>query len=78
MTLAVGKRCGRCYDFPLILGELMRRFAERADRGQWALLPECLDDFVDEARNRSQIANLRWTDRKSIYGLEFFAELTSV
>ena len=26
----------------------MRRFVEKADRGQWTLLPECLDDFIDE------------------------------
>ncbi|BBC03886.1 transposase [Bradyrhizobium elkanii USDA 61] len=26
----------------------MRRFVEQADRGQWTLLPECLDDFIDE------------------------------
>src|SRR5436190_10949642 len=26
----------------------MRRFVEEADRGQWTLLPECLDDFIDE------------------------------
>jgi hypothetical protein len=33
----------------LILGrELMRRFIEEADRGQSTLLPECLDDFIDE------------------------------
>jgi len=33
----------------MILGrELMRRFIEAADRGQSTLLPECLDDFVDE------------------------------
>ena len=39
-----------CYDFPVILrGELMRRFVERADCGQWTLLPECLDDFIDES-----------------------------
>jgi hypothetical protein len=25
----------------------MRRFVEEADRGQWTLLPECLDDFID-------------------------------
>jgi hypothetical protein len=30
------------------MGELMRRFVEEADRGQWTLLPECLDDFIDE------------------------------
>ena len=26
----------------------MGRFIEEADRGQWTLLPECLDDFIDE------------------------------
>jgi hypothetical protein len=41
--------CG-CYDSPVILlGESMRRFVEEADRGQWTLLPECLDDFIDES-----------------------------
>src|SRR5246500_1609494 len=25
----------------------MRRFVEEADRGQWTLLPACLDDFID-------------------------------
>ena len=27
----------------------MKRFIEGADRGQSTLLPECLDDFIDEA-----------------------------
>src|SRR6202035_178939 len=27
----------------------MRRFVEEGDRGQWTLLPECLDDFIDES-----------------------------
>lgn len=27
----------------------MRRFVEQADRGQWTVLPECLDDFIDES-----------------------------
>ena len=27
----------------------MRRFVKESDRGQWTLLPECLDDFVDES-----------------------------
>jgi|ERR1700730_5029887 len=27
----------------------MSRFVEEADRGQWTLLPECLDDFIDES-----------------------------
>src|SRR5712675_73072 len=31
------------------VGKLMRRFVEGADRGQWTLLPECLDDFIDES-----------------------------
>jgi hypothetical protein len=39
----------RCYDSPVILGGFMRRFVEEADRGQWTLLPECLDDFIDES-----------------------------
>ena len=39
-----------CYDSPVILlGESMRRFVEEADRGQWTLLPECLDNFIDES-----------------------------
>ena len=33
----------------ILRGELMRRFVEQADRGQWTLLPECLDDFIDES-----------------------------
>src|SRR5215475_3909043 len=27
----------------------MKRFVEGSDRGQWTLLPECLDDFIDES-----------------------------
>jgi hypothetical protein len=27
----------------------MKRFVVEADRGQWRLLPECLDDFIDES-----------------------------
>src|SRR3954462_15736352 len=27
----------------------MRRFVEQADRGQSTLLPECLDDFINES-----------------------------
>ena len=27
----------------------MKRFVEEADRGQRTLLPECLDDFIDES-----------------------------
>jgi hypothetical protein len=38
-----------CKDSPVILGESMRRFIEEADRGQWTLLPGCLDDFIDES-----------------------------
>src|SRR5437667_11701234 len=39
-----------CYDSLVILREkLMRRFVEQADHGQCTLLPECLDDFIDES-----------------------------
>jgi transposase len=31
------------------MGALMRRLVEEADRGQWTLLPECLDDFISES-----------------------------
>src|SRR6202041_3680392 len=31
------------------MGELMKRFVVEADRGQWTLLPECLNDFIDES-----------------------------
>jgi transposase len=27
----------------------MKRFVAEADRGQWTLMPECLDDFIDES-----------------------------
>lgn len=30
-------------------GELMKRFVSGVDRGQSTLLPECLDDFIDES-----------------------------
>ena len=30
-------------------GQSMKRFMEGADRGQSTLLPECLDDFIDES-----------------------------
>jgi transposase len=29
----------------------MGRFVEEADRGQWTLLPDCLDDFIDESNS---------------------------
>jgi transposase len=31
-----------------VAGDRMRRFVEGVDRGQRTLLPECLDDWVDE------------------------------
>jgi transposase len=31
------------------VGELIKRFVAGADRGQSTLLPECLDDFIDES-----------------------------
>ena len=33
----------------ILRGESMKRFVEGADRGQSTLLPECLDDFIDES-----------------------------
>src|SRR5215470_11848352 len=30
-------------------GVIMKRFVEGADRGQSTLLPECLDDWIDES-----------------------------
>src|SRR5580765_5678147 len=49
MTLAAQKR-GRCYDSPRDLrGQSMKRFIEGADRAQSTLLPEYLDDFIDES-----------------------------
>jgi hypothetical protein len=49
LTLAAQKRSG-CYDSPRDLrGQSMKRFIEGADRGQLTLLPECLDDFIDES-----------------------------
>jgi transposase len=32
----------------MILRVVMKRFVEGADRGQSTLLPECLDDWIDE------------------------------
>jgi len=49
MTLAVRKRRLPLWFSRDSVGGLMRRFVEGADRGQWTLLPECLDDFIDES-----------------------------
>jgi transposase len=40
----------------------MRRFVEEADRGQWTLLPECLDDFIDESNpvRVIDVLSMRW------------------
>ena len=32
----------------ILRGVIMKRFVEGADRGQSTLLPECLDDWIDE------------------------------
>ena len=49
MTLAAQKR-DRGYDSARDLrGRSMKRFVEGADRRQGTLLPECLDDFIDES-----------------------------
>src|SRR6267154_4287065 len=48
LTLAAQKR-NRCYDSPRDLrGKSMKRFLVGADRGQSTLLPECLDEWIDE------------------------------
>jgi hypothetical protein len=33
----------------ILRGKLMKRFVEQADRGQSTLLPQCLDDFINES-----------------------------
>ena len=48
LTLAAQKR-SRCYDSPRDLrGQSMKRFIAGADREQSTLLPDCLDDWIDE------------------------------
>jgi transposase len=32
----------------ILRGVIMKRFVQGADRGQSTLLPECLDDWIDE------------------------------
>ena len=32
----------------MILGGIMKRFVQGTDRGQATLLPECLEDWIDE------------------------------
>ena len=32
----------------ILRGVMMKRFVEGADRGQSTLLPECLEDWIDE------------------------------
>ena len=52
-----------CYDSRVILrGKLMRRFVEQADRWQSTLLPECLDDFIDESNpvRVIDVLSMRW------------------
>src|SRR5690606_7678607 len=36
------------YDSPSLSGAAMKRFIEGLDRSQTTLLPDCLDDYVDE------------------------------
>src|SRR5215510_12316894 len=47
----------------------MRRFVEEADRGQWTLLPECLDDFIDES-NPVRVIDV-FVDTLDLAGLGF-------
>jgi hypothetical protein len=49
LTLAVWK-LSACYDSPAeSAGAMMAGFVAGTDRGQAALLPECLDDWVDDS-----------------------------
>lgn len=36
------------YDSPVASGGSMKRFIEGLDRSQTTLLPDCIDDYVDE------------------------------
>jgi hypothetical protein len=37
------------YDSPVFLWGIDEALRGESDRGQWTLLPECLDDFIDES-----------------------------
>jgi hypothetical protein len=39
------------------LSEYQPHSLEESDRGQWTLLPECLDDFIDESNPVRVIVN---------------------
>jgi transposase len=47
----------------------MRRFVVEADRGQWMLLPECLDDFIDES-NPVRVIDV-FVDALDLAGMSF-------
>jgi transposase len=47
----------------------MRRFVEGADRGQWTLLPECLDDFIEES-NPVRVIDV-FVDTLDLAGMSF-------
>jgi hypothetical protein len=47
----------------------MRLFVEEADRGQWTLLPECLDDFIDES-NPVRVIDV-FVDALDLAGMSF-------
>jgi transposase len=50
----------------------MKRFVEGADRGQSTLLPECLDDWIDE-ENPVRVIDA-FVDALDLAGLGFDAE----
>jgi hypothetical protein len=47
----------------------MRLFVEEADRGQWTLLPVCLDDFIDES-NPVRVIDV-FVDALDLAGMSF-------
>src|ERR1700676_2154619 len=47
----------------------MKRFVEGSDRGQWTLLPECLDDWIDE-NNPVRVIDV-FIDELDLTGLGF-------
>ena len=58
-----------CFPSRLAGGGLMKRFIEGAERGQWTLLPECLDDWVSE--DNSVRAIDAFVDALDLAGLGF-------
>ena len=54
---------------PLNGGELMTRFVQGMDRQQTTLLPECLDDLIDESNPVRAVDVFRRSARSSRAGV---------